>query len=756
MKLIIILIVAALAVFDSAVADTFIVNNTADPGDGTCNLAGCTLREAIDAANANPGTDRIEFNIIGSGVHTITPASELPDITDSVTIDGYTQPGASENTLAIGNDALLEIELNGSNAGPTTPGLRITDASNCVIRGLIVNRFDGAGILISLGGLGENLIEGNFIGTDPSGTIARPNTLTGITILVPDNMIGGVTPGTRNLISGNGGSGIVDTYSATRNQIMGNYIGTDRTGTIALGNGTDGINPGLGGDTIGGTAQGAGNLISGNGGNGIATATSENVVQGNLIGTDATGTVALPNGMHGILLFGNTSTNNLVGGTGAAARNLISGNVFDGIRLDDGAAGNVVQGNLIGSEVTGTAALGNFQNGVVINDSPGNTIGGSVPGAGNVISGNGAYGVAVSLTAATDNVIQGNWIGTDVSGSAALGNRFTGVLLAANNTLLGGLSGAGNTIAFNQQGGVAVFGTVGGNNIFGNSVFANEGLGIDLLGGSEDSNGVTANDSPDSDVGPNGLQNYPMIDSIGVSGSDRTAEGSLISNFNTEYVLNFYSNGEADPSGYGEGETWLGSLTVQTDAQGQADFSFPLETSALGRFITATATDPAGNTSEFSMASELVPPLNRFLNISTRLKVQTNDNVLIGGFIITGNDPKQVIVRAIGPSLGGQGVAGPLGDPVLELHYQDGTVITNDDWRNDQEDEIIATGVPPTDNKESAIVATLTPGPYTAIVRGANGGTGSAWLRLTIWLRAALPSWPTSARAGLLKRPTTS
>ncbi len=202
-------------------------------------------------------------------------------------------------------------------------------------------------------------------------------------------------------------------------------------------------------------------------------------------------------------------------------------------------------------------------------------------------------------------------------------------------------------------------------------------------------------------------------------------EGSLTSNPNTDYVLDFYSNGEADPSGYGEGETWLGSLDVHTNAQSAAAFSFPLDASALGRFITATATDPAGNTSEFSLASEVVPPLSRFLNISTRLRVQTGDNVLIGGLIVDGTEPKEVIVRAIGPSLGEVGVADPLANPILELHYPDGsTVVTNNNWRETQEAEILATGLAPSDDLESAIVATLDPGPYTAILRGVNGGIG--------------------------------
>jgi len=149
--------------------------------------------------------------------------------------------------------------------------------------------------------------------------------------------------------------------------------------------------------------------------------------------------------------------------------------------------------------------------------------------------------------------------------------------------------------------------------------------------------------------------------------------------------------------------------------------------------VTATATDANGNTSEFSLA--LIPKLQ---NISTRLRVLTEDNVLIGGFILTGTTPKNVIVRAIGPSLSGLGVPGALEDPVLELHETVGAIDTiiasNDNWKSDQQAEIEATGLPPTDDLESAIVATLAPvdpsmagsGAYTAIVRGNAGGTGVA------------------------------
>jgi CSLREA domain-containing protein len=714
-----------------AVADTFTVDNTIDPGSGSCDFGGCTLREAIDTANANPGADIIAFNIPGAGVKTITPLTPLPDITDPVTIDGYTQPGASENTLAVGDNAVLLIELDGISA-VSSRGLNIM-TNDSTIRGLIIHRFSRSGIVIFAN---NNLIEGNFIGTDSSGTVDFGNAFYGVALSGADgNVIGGAAPASRNLISGNNFSGFI-IEAGQNNQVMGNYVGTDKNGTGDLGNSSDGIVVGFTstGNVIGGTEPGAGNLVSGNGSDGVSLGgvvadVTDNTVQGNFIGTDATGTLALPNGANGVRI--DLTPNNLIGGTQSGARNVISGNAADGILISDGASMNAVQGNFIGTDVTGTAALGNGGTGIVISDSPSNIIGGTVAGTGNLISAN-FIGVGINGAESTGNLIQGNGIGTDLSGNNPIGNGGIGVaFFGATGNTVGGSDLAGNVIAHNgaetlgTPAGILVEANASGNILFGNSIFANMGLGIDLVGGTEDANGVTANDVPDSDTGANQLQNYPVINSIGATGSDRAVEGVLMSNPNTDYTLDFYSNSEVDASGYGEGETYLGFLDVHTNVQGQVDFSFPLSTSALGHFITATATDPAGNTSEFSMASELVPPLSRFLNISTRLKVQTGDNVLIGGFIITGSDPKDVIVRAIGPSLGGAGVIGPLADPTLELHYPDGTtVVTNNDWRDTQETEIITTGIPPADDKESAIVATLDPGPYTAIVRGTNGGSG--------------------------------
>ena len=367
--------------------------------------------------------------------------------------------------------------------------------------------------------------------------------------------------------------------------IQGNYIGTDATGTIALGNETNGvtISRNASAPLIGGTIPGAGNLISGNLLNGIAigdgflTGTPEAAVQGNFIGITASGTAPLENEENGILI--DRTDNNLIGGTEPTARNIISVN-RTGVLIRGGAMGNVVQGNYIGTDVTGFVNVGSDDlEGVMIDDSPTNLIGGSVPGAGNLITTN-FSNIEISGAASIGNLIQGNLIGTDATGTAGLDFFGPGILLVGGSgTVIGGPAGFGNVIAFNgASGGVAIASGSTGNSIFGNSIFANDGIGINLVGGVEDPvTGVTANDFPDSDAGANDLQNYPVIDEIAVDGENRSVEGSLTSNPNTDYVLNFYSNSEVDASGYGEGEIWLGSLDVHTNAQSTVDFTFPLD-----------------------------------------------------------------------------------------------------------------------------------------------------------------------------------
>jgi CSLREA domain-containing protein len=399
---------------------TFTVNTTGDNDDGSCDsppIGDCSLREAILAANSNTGPDLIHFNIPGSGPHTILifPAMNgpLPTITDAVTIDGYTQPGAmpNSNPAPQGLNAQLKIVIRRS--GGTASGLTIS-ASNVVVRGVVINNFNQNGILIT----GSNVI------------------------------------------------------------IEGNFIGTDAGGTSDQGNNQDGIR------------------ISG--------------------------------------------ANNRVGGTLPAARNLISGNNSDGIEITgSGATGNLVQGNLIGTTASGSSGLANSSDGIqIFNSASNNTIGGTAAGAGNVIAFNGADGVFVS-------------------------------------------SGTGNRI---QR----------------NSIFSNGGLGIDL-----GANGVTSNDPGDPDSGANRLQNFPVLQSIVVSGSNTTILGSIDSatgNSTYPITIEFFSNSSCDPSGHGEGETFLGAISVSGPGSFIATFAVSLP---LNSVVTATATDSAGNTSEFSACARV-------------------------------------------------------------------------------------------------------------------------------------------------------
>ena len=344
----------------------FQVTNIADSGAGS-------LRQAILNANTNPGADSIVFNIPGSGPHTISPSSALPDITDTVVINGYTQPGARANTLAVSNNAVLKIELDGTFAPNFAHGLALA-ADNCTVRGLVVNRFGNTcacePAAIAVGGRG-NHIEGNFIGTDPSGTVGRANIGYGIYITSVSNFIGGTLPAMRNVISANSGYGIA--IVASDNIVQGNYIGTTATGSAPLGNGyVAGILVSGGGRTvIGGTNAGAGNVISGNRFWGIhLLGGGTNIIQGNYIGTDPTGTVPLGNRQDGISIGG--SSGNLIGGFDAAARNVISANGYDG-----GYAGvlvwNTADSPALGNAILGNTIFGNTGLGIDLLPPPGVT-----------------------------------------------------------------------------------------------------------------------------------------------------------------------------------------------------------------------------------------------------------------------------------------------------------------------------------------------------------------------------------------------
>jgi hypothetical protein len=436
----------------------------------------------------------------------------------------------------------------------------------------------GAGNLISgnttygllIAGSNATTVQGNLIGTDAAGT-ARVANGNGVFVNASTAKVGSAPAAARNVISGNTGFGIEFGGGATvGNVLQGNYVGVDVGGATALGNGGDGVFISSQANVvIGGAAAGAGNVISGNGGAGVEISgglSTGNAVQGNSIGTDATGSAALGNGIRGIYVVG-TSTSSPVTGT-VIIGNLISSNgiatTTSGIRLDNDK-GSVVRGNTIGTNAAGTVALGNGFAGVRLVSSQNDTIGGLAAGAGNLIDGNVAAGVY--LDGATGSLVEGNFIGTDAAGATTLGNHGDGV---------------------------AVLNGATGNAIRANSIFANGGLGIDL-----GNDGVTANDLS-GHVGPNNFQNFPALAFAAVGASTR-AVGALNAAANTTYTLDFYASPSPDASGYGEGEHYLGSGSIATDANGRGAFDLTVPgVITANDWVSATATDPAGNTSEFS------------------------------------------------------------------------------------------------------------------------------------------------------------
>ncbi len=389
-----------------------IVNTTSDEADfGGSQRVGdlpgpdgrVALREAIIAAKNTTGPHIIGFHIPRSDpgfdgtVFTIRPLTGFPALSGGgTTIDGATQAAFTGKTNVDGP----EIVLNGNLAGFVGGGLIIFSGLN-TINSLVVNGFNNTGIVIIGTGATGNTVTGCFVGTNASGRGAVGNLGDGIAIIqgAANNTIGGGTLAARNLVSGNGGHGVLIHGGATNNIVQGNFIGTDVTGTVARGNAQAGVALVLSSsNTIGGTAGGARNIISGNAHEGIhSNGGSSQIIQGNFIGTDVTGTAALGNGFEGINLFAQLgpSANNIIGGTTPGAGNLISGNQRSGIFVSgSGSSGNVIQGNLIGTDLSGTVKLGNAEFGVGTNAS-GNFIGGTTAGARNIFSGNGAAGVAV-------------------------------------------------------------------------------------------------------------------------------------------------------------------------------------------------------------------------------------------------------------------------------------------------------------------------------------------------------------------------
>ena len=450
-----------------------LVTTNADSGEGS-------LRAAIITANTLTGPTTIDF-AIGSGPKTIAVLSPLPAITAPVLLDGTSQPGFSGSPL-------ITLTKSSSATGVTT-GLEI-DSTGSTIEALMITGFPADGVMVAAGG--------------------------------NNNTIGGTSAGAGNVISGNGGIGIL--LASKSNVVQGNKIGTDPSGTVAMGNLSGGIALfGALGNTIGGTDAGAGNLISGNEDDGIVAEASTgdfagmgsdgNLIQGNKIGTNLARTGALPNMGQGIHLL--AASNNTIGGTAAGAANLISGNSQSGILLEGSqfsvegpsvSINNVIEGNQIGIGQQGDA-LPNALDGVAISDGANDTtIGGTVAGAGNTISGNGRFGVLLGGPgmATFGNIVQGNRIGTNPDGTAPLGNGANGVEIEdlvnaisiggsiEDNTIGGSATGAGNVISGNAFYGILLSGAEGnliegnriGTDAVGNAAVPNQLDGIYIAGSS--------------------------------------------------------------------------------------------------------------------------------------------------------------------------------------------------------------------------------------------------------------------------------
>ncbi len=615
-------------------AFTLTVTNTNDAGPGS-------LRQAILDANANAGADAISFSI-ASGPQRIVLTSQLPVITDPLTIDGTTQPGFA-------GVPLIEIQPDGEVIGD---GIRIT-AGNSVLRGLVLNNCRGHAIVIETGG--SNVIEGNYIGTDAVGAAVVGNLQSGVFILSSNNnRVGGTTAAARNVISGNFGNGVHMALGASNNLVQGNYIGVNAAGTAALPNETGIVLfNNAPNNTIGGSTAAHRNVISGNRNMGISINSSDStVIQGNYIGTNAAGDAAIANTFEGIrvsggsntLIGGATSTpgtapgnvvlsifaggsqtliqgnlvgtnaagtadiasafwgvsvwgDTIVGGSTPGTRNVISG-FSEGISFANSGGGSVL-GNFIGTDITGTVAIPNIT-GISLGANPrGSKIGGTNAGEGNVISGN-----SIGIRLNTNNgIVKGNFIGTRLDGTTALPNgRGIEIRDSSNENVIGGIeSGAANTIAFNSGNGIAVsrsgsLSNPSKNVIRGNRIHSNGVLGIDL-----NADQVTLNDSGDGDTGANGLQNYPQLVSV-TAGASATIQGTFNSTANRVFNVDFYVNSTCDPSGFGQGASFIGSSIVTTDASGNSSFNVQLPVSLQGgSIVTATATDPDGNTSEFSL-----------------------------------------------------------------------------------------------------------------------------------------------------------
>ncbi|HEY9170964.1 MAG TPA: hypothetical protein VI136_01630 [Verrucomicrobiae bacterium] len=605
---------------------------------GARNVISANGYEGIGIEQASALSNRIEGNFIGTdatgmssrsnGAHGISISGgswnviggDSPEsrnvISGNATNGVYVVPlanaGGTNNTI-LGN--YIGTDVTGTNrlANGAGHGVQLAASRNLVGPGNVISGNGLSGVAITGANSISNRILGNLIGTDRLGQVALSNGWSGVTLVgASSNVVGGADAAGRNVISGNAQHGIfVQSASARDNVIQGNFIGTDVTGRLGVGNEFSGVCLEGSGNVVGGSTSEARNVISGNLGYGVwllGSGAFSNLVAGNFIGVDVTGAGRLGNEYSGVAL--ENAPRNLIGGVEAGAGNVISANLNNGVLLQSaGAAFNTVQGNCIGTDISGTLGRGNSLQGIFAAAAPSNTVGGAVTGARNLISANGLSGVRLRYPGVNAWVIQGNYIGTQADGVGNLGNGQHAIELyadsAARDHLIGGAApGEGNRIAYtisSAYDGVRIRAGCTNNLVVGNAIWANggsatAGLGIDL-----DADGVSANDNCDGDAGANQLQNFPVLTNVWTSPTATVIRGTLNSTPNKNYWLHFYANSTNEPSGYGEGENYLGQLQVRTAANCTTNFTARLAVgAAAGSFITATATDEANNTSEFS------------------------------------------------------------------------------------------------------------------------------------------------------------
>jgi titin len=543
-------------------------------------------------------------------------------------------------TLAVTN-GYVPVEISGGAVSNIVGGT--TAAARNIISGSGYQ-----GISMHDAGTCFNVVEGNYIGLAPAGAAALSNTWEGIQIWggAQSNIIGGYTASARNVISGNGLQGVAISDTGTGDNIVaGNYIGLDATGTVAVSNGWSGV------DIYGanGNVVGPGNVLSGNGNYGVLISlpnATANVVQGNLIGLNAAGTAAVGNSFGGVGIFSG-ALSNLVGGATLAAGNVISGNAEQGVVLGNaGTENNWVMGNYIGVNPAGTAAMGNGWAGVnCFGGASGNIIGGNTPGAGNLISGNNAQGVLLQDPGTSGNLVQGNIIGLNAAGDAAIGNAWSGVEMynQASANRIGGYGEARNFISGNGNYGVMIdYGSstnvVQGNtigldtangtvipntycaillytnaadNLIGgvtlgaaNLICGSTADGVQVIDAGTTNNTIRGNSIFNSAYNAIGLYDggnqslaAPTLSSAVVT-TNTVISGSYNGASGKTYQLDFYS--AAPPASSAECMTYLGSISV-LGTGGTAAFSAHLGVHLpAGRAVTAAATDPAGNTSPVS------------------------------------------------------------------------------------------------------------------------------------------------------------